>query len=480
RTRERPLPPSAASPGPRSTGGGRSAPTTPVRTRAPRLLPIAIVSLLGAALLVGSYWWVEIRPRMKRLDDPWWGIEPTDPETVEAERISGRPVDRQLQLPGSPSGIAVNGNEIVIANRAEPWGFLRLRRDGDEFAIQQVPIIEEVYSQKMQFGGVTWNGTNYVSTVSGSWFGQKRPLLFSIHDAKTLRVLRAVPGPDDVGCLVWDGEGYWAATRKNTADEDAPQHLYRFDASLREIARHPSPIPGCQGMAWDGTYLWLADVFGDSIVVLDPREDPPAEIERRATPFSYLSGLAFAGKELWVAEYDDNRMHRVSPQLLAEWRAGKGEPSLAAMTGGLVEIRSMEAPKKALDSREESFPDTGPEDADLLGWSAEIRDGEIVASWRLHFGEELFEQEAETTGVISMPLFVRYQISVEGGTLEEKIEETYDAPHPGTVEKSDVVLASGVGPGTYRVDLFIHVQYVKADGTPHILNQSVFPLEVSW
>lgn len=500
RTRERPLPPSPPLPPPTKTTAGAGA-------RAVRVLAIA---LAGAALLVGGYWWVEIRPRMKRLEDPYWGIEPGKARAASAEVVRGRPVDRELKLPGSPSGIAVNGRELIIANRIDPWGFLRLTRDGDEFAIQQVPVVEEVYSQKIQFGGVTWNGANYVSTASGAWFGLKTPLLFTIHDPKTLRIVRTAAAPDDIGCLVWDGSGYWAATRKNTVDEAKPAHLYRFDASFAETERFDSPIPGCQGMAWDGRYLWLADVFDDAIVVLDPRVSPPELVDRRVVPFDYLSGLAFAGKELWVAETDDNRLHRVSPPLLAEWRAGKEAPLLASLSdssprasapaasGEEIEIllqqlrdghwaTRSQAERKLdelgvpvpYDREQESSPDTGPEDTEVLDWWAEIRDGTIVASWRLHFGEALFSEEEETAGVISMPLFVRYEVSVEGGTLEKEIERTFDAPHAGTVEMDDVELASGLGPGEYTIGMFIHVQYVRPDGTPQILNSSVIPLHVA-
>lgn len=508
-TRERPLPAAAPRPAPppRPSPAARKA-----TRRAPRFLLLAGIAIAVAAAGVGGWWWVEIRPRMKRLEDPYWGAAPSRGKSIEAKLVRGRPVDLELALPGGPIGMAANGSEIVVANREDPWGFIRLRRtDTREFTVETIPVVEEEYGQKVGFSGVAWNGESYVSTASGSWFAGQPGLRFTVHDARTLRLQRLAPAPPDLGCLTWDGRGYWGATRANTADSGEPRHLYRFDAGFRETARFPSPAAGCQGMAWDGRYLWMVDVFSDEVIVLDPRQDPPSVVERRETPFSYLAGIAFVGDELWLAEYDRNRMHRVSPQLLADWRGGREPGRLLASAAGAPpgrvpaevsseEIAELERSLRAegwgermrarnrlrelglpatYDRQQESSPDTGPEEADCLDWWAEMRGDDLYASWRLHFGDALFNSGGEATaGPMTIPLFVRYEISVSGGTLTDEIEREFDVTAPGTLAMDDVLLASNLGAGEYSIGLFIHVQYVRPDGTPHILNQSVVPLSV--
>ncbi|HEY5611757.1 MAG TPA: hypothetical protein VIL97_11145, partial [Thermoanaerobaculia bacterium] len=129
------------------------------------------------------------------------------------------------------------------------------------------------------------------------------------------------------------------------------------------------------------------------------------------------------------------------------------------------------------DREQDPFEKREREDTAVFDWSAEMRDGAIDASWHIHFGEDLFNTEGESDGIISIPKFARYEITVEGGALDDPIERAFEA-EPGDNIRNDVRLASGLGPGKYKISLFLHVQYRTPDGTDRILNRSAMMLEV--
>jgi hypothetical protein len=124
-------------------------------------------------------------------------------------------------------------------------------------------------------------------------------------------MLDAFPAPPQLGCLAWDGSGYWAATRKNTEDEPVPALLYRLSPGFEVLSETPAPAPGCQGMAWDGKNVWLADVFSDLLYVLDVGGAQPAVVRRVDPDLDYLSGVAFYGGGIWVVEYGSNGLARL-------------------------------------------------------------------------------------------------------------------------------------------------------------------------
>lgn len=485
-------------------------PKSPPRLSISILRPVAIGLVLTVAI-VGGWWWVEIRPRMKRIEDPYWGSGPSRASTLSFERSSA-PFDRSVELPCPPIGIAFNGSEMLVANRSDPWGFLRIVPEGrDELRVQKVSVVEPEYSQKVGFDAVTWNGSTWVGLSQTGAFTGGETGSFTIHDPKTLRVTETHAAPPDIGCFAWDGTGYWAATRNNTADSGEPRRLHRLDSRFRVERTVTSPLVGCQGMAWDGTHLLMVDVFDDDIVIVDVANDEPRVVRREDTGLEYLSGIADANGEIWVAEYGGNRLHRVAPRLAGMWRGsgpssvGSGAfaasmiPSPSAREAGQGEIAELQGQLRAdhwaermragsrleelgapvnYDREQNSFPDTGAEDVDVLDWWAEFDGDSIRASWRVHFGDQLISSRSETTdGPVSMPLFARYEVSVSGGDLDEPIELEYEG-HAGENRMDDVLLARGLSPGSYTIGLFFHVQYVRPDGTPHILNHSMAPLTV--
>lgn len=485
------------------TESRRSLPALPSASRprsalAPRIVLLVAIGMLGISIVIGVRW---LR-----------GIRSTSLGSALAAHASNFPeFDRELALPGSPGGVASNGREIIVANRRDPWGFIRLRRDDDRFVPENVPLMEARRSQKMSVNTITWNGENYVGMTSEAWFTDSVKDVFTIHDPVTLQVLRHHPAPPLIGCLAWDGTSYWAATRKNTMDAKEEKFLYRLDREFNVTGQFEPPASGCQGLMWDGARLWYADVFNDAIYLLDVSEDEPRLLHKAGMPFSYLSGVVLHDGHVWIAQYDNNRLHRLRTATRQAWTGGGGDgataaASMMAPSAPSSDDRPADGPEEdelrkklraehwaermsarmELERRNASidyardqnnFVDREAENTEDIDWSIELRDDAVwLVSSRLWFGEELFVKRPQTSSLVTVPEFARYTFTVkhpDGSETEKQFEAT-----AGENVLSNERLADASSSGTYSVSLFIHVQYVNAEGTGRILNNSAGFLEL--
>jgi hypothetical protein len=486
RTVERPLPVAAPTPIP---------PSPPVVSK-PRLVPILAAGLAGAAILVGSFWYFSIRPRVQAIEGV--GAKPGREKTIKAKKSSARGFDLAFNLPGSPLGATTDGSEIIIGNRSGPWGAMRLMPvDKTTFVGQEVPIIEPRFNQQISLNAVTWNGTNYVGLTTGAWFQQNGDV-FTIHDRSTLKVLEWKPAPPYLGCLAWDGKSYWASTRKNTMESTEPALLYHLDASFNVLWKGDSFGVGCQGLAWDGKYLWSADVFSDAVYVIDVSGEMPQLVQKNETDLSYLSGIVARDGSIFVTEYEDNRLHRLEERTRVAWAGGAAAPlqpviasAAAAVTpvpdqGNIPALRhqlrsdhwaermraEMELKKLGApidyDRDQNNFVDRKNDDTEIIDWSAEARDGSIYGTWSIWFGPDLFNR-VEATGPITVPQFARYTITVNLPNGEKVVKE-FEA-QAGDNRVYSRRLADATLTGEYSIEIFLHVQYY-ADGTAKILNRS--------
>ena len=98
--------------------------------------------------------------------------------------------------------------------------------------------------------------------------------------------------------LEWDGQALWVS-------EVNQFKVFRIDTSGTILSSFPFRRP-VTGLAWDGTYLWLAyeDValFEYSLGVVDPTGD---ELISLITPLSEIEGLAWVDGDLWAIGADD-------------------------------------------------------------------------------------------------------------------------------------------------------------------------------
>jgi hypothetical protein len=353
----------------------------------------------------------------------------------------------------------------VVGNRSDPWGAMRLRPvAGGGFTSQIVPIIEPRYRQKMNVVAFAWNGRSYAGITTGAWFGDSGDV-FTIHDPATLAVISRKPAPPLVGCLAWDGESYWAATRRHTMSSPEPSLLYRLDADFNVLSTSEAPGAGCQGLAWDGQYLWYGDVFSDTVQVLSV-SGTPRVVHKEELRLSYLSGIAAFQGGIWIVDYGDDLLARVEPSLRLAW-TGSPSPAPAPSLAASI-VRFGDRAPIPVARHKDMFPDRKPDDAETLEMQFELRDGAVFGSWKIWFGPDIFTRRASAT--LSLPQFVRYKVTVDlpdGTDVEREFDGT-----PGEHVMTGVRLAGAAAPGEYRVHVFLHAQYVTAEGQNMILNRS--------
>jgi len=437
---------------------------TPARqpARTPAFLIIGL-GIGGAVILVTAFWYFSIRPRVLALQEAPRAIKPTKPRTLKPVATPRHPFNLAYKLPFSPLGAASNGSEIIIGNRGDPWGAMRLRPAADGgFTSQGVPIIEPGNRQKINVNAFAWNGSHYVGITTGAWFGDSGDV-FTIHDPATLAILSRKAAPPLLGCLAWDGQSYWAATRRNTMDSPEPSLLYRLDADFNVLATSEAPAVGCQGLAWDGQYLWYGDVFSDTVQVLSV-SGTPRVVHKEEINLSYLSGIVAFQGGIWIVDYGDDLLERVEPSVRLAWTGSPAPATNIAASVIPVAPRDRAPIPNARDHN--SFADRKPDDAETLDVTVELRDGAVFGSWKIWFGSELFTRRQSSM----LPQFVRYKVTVDlpdGTDVEREFDGT-----PGEHAMSDVRLAGAASGGEYRVHIFLHAQYVTAEGQGHILNRS--------
>jgi hypothetical protein len=447
--------------------------------------------------------------------------------------------DLSIDTGGDPLGIVWGKNEFLIGNRISPWGFLRTAIVSQiEFSpVQNVQVIEPVYNQQVALSAVAWNGKNYIGYADGAYFDKTNKNVFTIHDPSTLAVTASYAAPELLGGLAWDGSGYWAGSRRNTEDSTEPAFLYRLDQKLHVLGRYDPPAVGCQGLAWDGSHLWWADVFTGNIYILKVDGSKPETLHTYHTRLEYLSGIAFDGSNIWITEYGDKKLRRLNPKLTELWSTGDRRvtnyeqavttletlaQSTASTTSGskddlLQQIKSDPGHSRAaiqelekIGARDEGIqvlqelmrsPDgrtqseardalrqlgvlptydryvnsfsRTADDADAIEISAELAGDKLRASWRIYFGSQIFAG-AKPDG--SQVATAKYRVTVRGGNLTSPVMKEYDAKAGDNVRTEE--LAGGLGPGRYTVEIAISAQFTDSSGANKVLNRVVPPLEV--
>ncbi len=82
---------------------------------------------------------------------------------------------------------------------------------------------------------------------------------------------------------------------------------------LKVIKTIPAPGTNCQGLTWDGEYLWISDITKDSIYQVDTANGNIVH-QIPTTPANHLfEGLAFDGEFLWASHYQ--QLTLVNPKI---------------------------------------------------------------------------------------------------------------------------------------------------------------------
>lgn len=440
-----------------------------------RILRVVVIGLVVGGLLIGAYWYFNVHSRLKRIG--WEDISKI--ETLKVRQDSEVDFDLSIDLPGNPLGIASNYSEFILCNRDDPWGFLRLSQpDSKTYQAQRVPVIGTTKNQNMSFETVTWNGKNYVSYLDATYLISGARKIFAVHDPKTLAIVSHYKAPDLIGGLAWDGDGYWAATRRNTENSGEPAYLYHLDKNFNVIAKDEPPGVGCQGLAWDGSNLWFADVFSGQIHVLNMNGEKPEVIYSYKTRFNNLSGIGFDGENIWISEYENHRLHRLKHELIAKW-TGKEEESAQDTTqpqeSGQVQLTTQGSPQLNEDSPssatyKNNTVEVSDEGMEVTKLHAEIRENILYGSWKIYCGEGLFKNHP-AEGSENSKSNVKYTVIVEGEALSEPKKLEYTAEAGENIE-TDVELVKDLPTGKYSVSIALHAQYMNEDGEEHTLNST--------
>ena len=88
--------------------------------------------------------------------------------------------------------------------------------------------------------------------------------------------------------------------------------VYSMDPSEYDIVfLFTAPGPSPQGLAWDGTYLWVSDDSTDTIYKVNPSDS--SVVLSFDSPGSDPKDLAWDGTNLWVVDGEEVTMYKLNP-----------------------------------------------------------------------------------------------------------------------------------------------------------------------
>jgi hypothetical protein len=229
-----------------------------------------------------------------------------------------------INVDAKPDGLTWDGQNLLFSNRSSPWGLVRIiPLENGQYRKASIPVVDAEYHQQVSFQGLTWNGSTFVAVTSGEWFQSGFTKVFVELDSLTLQITKVIgKAPDFAHCIAWDGQNYWAGTRFHTAAQAGKPALYKFDQNLKLIDEYKGAGIGCQGMAWDGKFLWWGDVFNHTVTlynIYNSKNVPPAIAHQYTTSIDHLSGIAFDGKNIWLGDYQDLQLKQLQNDLYFDW-----------------------------------------------------------------------------------------------------------------------------------------------------------------
>jgi len=222
-----------------------------------------------------------------------------------------------------------------------------------------------------------------------------------------------------------------------------------------------SPSARCDGLAWDGTNLWFVDSSAQKIHVLNVK-GTLAQVQRTYdTKMKSLGGIAFDHDSAWIVDNEGIRFCRFSPSIA----------QLSHVNNRFVSDLRI-APAQKIPGFFDSYTGSSTypmNDVEVNEFSCQLVQNELTASWRIHFGEDLFS---------SAPSFAKYTLTVHGDGFATPMARVFEAV-PGQNEVNNALLAKHLIAGTYKVSIFAFVQYRDKTGTTRILTKSTPTLVIA-
>jgi hypothetical protein len=232
-----------------------------------------------------------------------------------------------IKVDAKSNGLTWDGQNLIFSNRVSPWGLVRITPlENGQYRKTTIPVVDDYHQQQVSFQGISWNGTSLIALTSGEWFQSPHKKVFVELNPQTYQLKKIIgAAPEFAHCLAWDGQNYWAGTRFNTPDQLAKAALYKFDQDLKLLESFNGAGKGCQGMTWDGKFLWWGDIFDDSVTlynIIHSSSSSPEIVHQYQLSIEKHSGIAFDGKDVWFGDYKNQQLKRLQQDLYFEWLGG--------------------------------------------------------------------------------------------------------------------------------------------------------------
>ena len=202
-----------------------------------------------------------------------------------------------------PEGLAWDGSYLWLADSGEKKIYKIDPSDGR--------VIKSFAAPDRYPEGLAWDGT-YL-WLADSYYGKEKIYKIDPSDGKVIASF-AAPSRFLEG-LAWDGSYLWLA-------DSNEEKIYKIDPSDGSFIPFNSPGNEPTGLAWDGSYLWLVDGFVRETYPYSRRYDrtfyiykiDPSDghiINKLAYPYEYPEGLAWDGSYLWLVDSDEEKIYKI-------------------------------------------------------------------------------------------------------------------------------------------------------------------------
>ncbi|MCE7741345.1 MAG: hypothetical protein GOP50_02700 [Candidatus Heimdallarchaeota archaeon] len=135
------------------------------------------------------------------------------------------------------------------------------------------------------------------------------------YDPLTEEILKISPMSDNHRALTFDGT-YFCSARAFWSGSYDDYELKKYDQDFNQVSVINLNLPrsvdvsGRAGVAYDGTYIWLAESQENEIYQLN--KDTGAVISTIPAPGPRITGMDFDGTDLWVCDGMLNQIFRIS------------------------------------------------------------------------------------------------------------------------------------------------------------------------
>lgn len=226
--------------------------------------------------------------------------------------------------PKRPMSLAWDGNSLWTAKDISIYQ----HQLDPHLSVKNTPkFIGGNVNLRLSYGGLSWDGANFATTGSKVVdFGKKTNYLIRLRqvldaDILSLKVIseEELPVFGDIGALTWIDGKLWVSTGQQTRTSGEGSFFHELEKGKngrwKLVKTYKAPGSRCQGLAWDGMYLWSYDVFEEAFFK-HKMDDELTIVEKyseiNGERLMYFSGLAWDGQNLWTGNYRYDKIYKIS------------------------------------------------------------------------------------------------------------------------------------------------------------------------